>query len=96
MLAMTSATIRTFTIRTVLAIAIALPFAADAVKSRKQAQPPPPTIRAYDKAVNETLDTVMWIHERLTNERRKITWEQLNAEVCAHMNVKRTQPWERH
>jgi hypothetical protein len=46
----------------------------------------------YDRAVNETLDVVMWVEDQ---HQGKMTWEQLNAEVCRHMHVKRTQPWER-
>lgn len=46
---------------------------------------------SYERAVNVTLDTVMWIHER---HRGKITWLELNAEVCRAMKVKRIEPWQ--
>jgi len=46
----------------------------------------------YDRAVNVTLDTVMWVHEQ---HRGKMTWLELNSEVCRHMKVRRTEPWAR-
>lgn len=43
------------------------------------------------RIVNITLDTVMWVHEQ---HKGKMTWAELNQEVCHHMKVKRTEPWE--
>lgn len=45
-----------------------------------------------DRAINQTLDTVMWVHDQ---HQGKLTWAQLNDEVCKHMQVKRTEPWQR-
>lgn len=72
-----------------LSIATVVGLTAHASSPRK-----PKTIK-YDRAVNETLDTIMWVHDQLSQVHQQITWDQLNAEVCRHMNVKRTQPWER-
>lgn len=47
----------------------------------------------YERAVNTTLDAVMWIHDQHSG---RMTWQELNTEVCRQMKVKRTEPWERH
>ncbi len=61
-------------------------FLAEAVKPARSPM-------AYDRTVNVTLDTVMWVHEQ--HRGAKMTWAELNAEVCARMKVRRTEPWQR-
>lgn len=46
----------------------------------------------YERAVNVTLDAVMCVHEQ---HRGKLTWAELNQEVCKYMKVRRTEPWQR-
>lgn len=44
----------------------------------------------YQRAVNVTLDTVMWVHEQHAG---RMTWNELNSEVCRQMKVQRIEPW---
>jgi hypothetical protein len=60
-----------------------------------EAKPPVTKSTQYDRGVNETLDTIMWVEDQAKAEHKKLTWSELNQRVCQEMRVRRTQPWDR-
>ena len=46
----------------------------------------------WEQAVNRTLEAVMTVHEE---HKGKLTWKELNTEVCKRMKVRRIEPWQK-
>lgn len=65
---------------------------AASARSSSSSKRVPVNQSVVERTVNVTLDTVMWVHEQ---HRGKMSWAELNAEVCRHMKVNRSEPWQR-
>jgi hypothetical protein len=55
-------------------------------------QPKRTSTAMYSRGANEALDTVIWVNDQ---HKRAVTWDVFTKEVCHHLNIQRTQPWDR-